>query len=416
MLPIIILLIIAVLALVSLSRLPVDKIRDDTRPLNFETDRNRWFTGMEQQFTERNVSDDRRTRFAIEAGLKPHPDLQGAMQDRQAQYLILSNQIFTGQLQPVEIEDFVFVDSSAKVTYWPWDEFKDDISRVDDAKKDLSVRSVSVLDIAQSQIHPRDLIQAALSEVLENVNGINLPEIHFPSKEEFLRWLKRAKDQLDQALRDGSSKAEDVLRTIEHFVSVQIQQLPDEVRKAIEQFNRFRHEHPYIIAAGTVVLVIIGMELILPWAFLGILRMFGFAEIGPVAGSWAAALQSIVYGARTRGLFSILQRITMSAKRFWPVAVFLDLATLAAGTIAVWASGAIKDIVDAWHLEMSRAMIPDLNLIVRGNPVAEGMFDNWIEELGKKCAEAGIPEVQWLDVAIQSITKVVEDLVSASDV
>ncbi|KAJ4464998.1 hypothetical protein C8J55DRAFT_263784 [Lentinula edodes] len=128
-----------------------------------------------------------------------------------------------------------------------------------------------------------------------------------------------------------------------------------------------------------------------PSLFLGLLRLFGFAMSGPVAGSWAAAIQSIFYGARTRGFFSILQRITMSAKSYWPVAVFLGLAAVSVGDIAVWASGAIRDMVDSWYPER---VIPDLNLVVKDDEIAEILFDDFLKEVGRRCEEADIPKVQ----------------------
>ncbi|KIK60061.1 hypothetical protein GYMLUDRAFT_618411 [Collybiopsis luxurians FD-317 M1] len=406
----------ALFALFSLLRLPYDEIRDN-RPVNFEDDRQRWFMLMEKQFEEKSVPPQHRTRYAIQEGLKSSPELREAMGNRQEQYLILSNQL--GAFQP-ENEKLIFVNSSAAITNWPWDEFTSDISRVDDAKKELS--TTRALSIRGVSIDVGNTLQTALSDVSENgihLPDIKIPPIELPSPEEILRRireaLEKAKTQLEQIIHDESGQAEEVLRRIQKFVSIQIELLPGEIRKGIEEFNKFRHEHPYITAAATVVLVIIGMEVILPWAFLGILRVFGFSELGPVAGSWAAAIQSVVYGARTRGLFSILQRLTMSAKRLWPVAVFLDLAAVAAGTIAVWASGAIKDIVDTWYPQMI-AVMPDLNHLVQGHAAAEDMFDRWMDELGRRCAEAEIPEVQWLDVAIQSIAKRVEEMTHTSPV
>ncbi|KAJ3859876.1 MAG: hypothetical protein NXY57DRAFT_961791 [Lentinula lateritia] len=43
--------------------------------------------------------------------------------------------------------------------------------------------------------------------------------------------------------------------------------------------------HPYVIAAATVARVVVGTEFMVPSLFLGLLRLFGFAMSGPVAGS-----------------------------------------------------------------------------------------------------------------------------------
>lgn len=126
-------------------------------------------------------------------------------------------------------------------------------------------------------------------------------------------------------------------------------------------------------------------------------------------GSWAAAFQSLVYGGRTKGLFSILQHVAMSAKRFWPARVFLDLAAIGAG-ITVWSGEMVKDQVSLWYpdmvLDLHRAMQSDGDVIV----------DGWMQELGRRCEITGIPEAQWLDVAIQTITKAVQEMTEAGSV
>lgn len=132
--------------------------------------------------------------------------------------------------------------------------------------------------------------------------------------------------------------------------------------------------------------------------------------INAFSGSWAAAIQAIIYGGRARGLFSILQHITMSAKRFWPARVFLDLAAVAVGTIIVWSSEAIRGLVDVFYPEL----VLDLNLAVQGDGVGEVIVDNWMQELGRRCVDAGVPEVQWLDVAIETVTKAVQEMAEAS--
>lgn len=134
-------------------------------------------------------------------------------------------------------------------------------------------------------------IQDDLSDVTErgiSIPQIPLPPIELPSPEEILRRireaLEHAKKELDRVIGDESSQAEEVLRNIQRFVSVQIQLLPEKVRNAIQEFDKFRHEHPYIVAAASIALVILGTEVILPWMFLRVLAMFGFGELGPIAG------------------------------------------------------------------------------------------------------------------------------------
>lgn len=88
--------------------------------MNFDDDRDGWFTSMEQKFVESSVSPERYTSYAIREGLKSSPDLQSVMIDRFDQYKRLTGQV-------ASTDEFVFVDSSLG---WPWEEFKDDISRV----------------------------------------------------------------------------------------------------------------------------------------------------------------------------------------------------------------------------------------------------------------------------------------------
>lgn len=123
-----------------------------------------------------------------------------------------------------------------------------------------------------------------------NLPHIQLPHIELPPLDEILRGireaLEQAKTQLDRVIQDELSQAEEVLKNIERFVLIQIQLLPEGIQNAIQEFNKFRHEHPYIIAAASVALVILSTEVILPWMSLRVLGMFGFGELGPVAGTY----------------------------------------------------------------------------------------------------------------------------------
>lgn len=106
--------------------------------------------------------------------------------------------------------------------------------------------------------------------------------------------------------------------------------------------------------------------------------------------------QSIVYGGRTKGLSSILQHITMSAKRFWPPQVFLDLAAIGAG-IAVWSGEMVRDQVSLWYPDM----VLDLHSTMQND--GEIVVDGWMQELGRWCKIAGIPAVQWFDDCSQNL-------------
>ncbi|KAJ3714614.1 hypothetical protein DFJ43DRAFT_1215065 [Lentinula guzmanii] len=323
-----------------------------------DNDREAWFTFMERKFEEGSIPPESWTSYAIQEGLNSSPELQSVMNDRLNQYLRLSSQV------PVST-GAVADDSLFGTASWPWEGFKDDISRISDAAK-------------KNKRPPPKLIE-------------------------------QTKTDFERIFHNELSQVEEILRSIENIVAIQIAKLPREIRQAIEEFDKFRAEHPYVVAGISVALVIIGTEVILPELFISVLRLFGFGKMGPVAGSWAAALQSTLYGGKTSGIFSILQRVTMSAKRVWPVAVFVDLVAVAVGTITVLSSHLIKQLVDTWYPELE---VPDLNLIVQDtNGATDVLFDNFMKGLGKRCEEAGIPEVQWLDMAIESIAKAVREMI-----
>lgn len=79
----------------------------------------------------------------------------------------------------------------------------------------------------------------------------------------------------------------------------------------------------------------------------------------------------------------------------------------------MWLSELVKETVDTWYSDM---VIPDLILVVQNDAGAEVMFNDFMQDLGRRCEEAGIPEVQWLDVAIQAITKAVQEMAEVSGV
>lgn len=76
-------------------------------------------------------------------------------------------------------------------------------------------------------------------------------------------------------------------------------------RAAAEVFVR---EHP--IWAGVIVTIIAlgALYLLLPW----VIEALGFAELGPVAGSWAAAWQSSIGNVEAGSFFAFLQRLGMA--------------------------------------------------------------------------------------------------------
>lgn len=243
--------------------------------------------------------------------------------------------------------------------------------------------------------------------------------------------LRRA---LEAVIEKVTALLTEMLKSVTDFVYCLMATLPSEVRNAIVQWNSFRVEHPYI-AAGAIVAVI-GASIfmgnfILGQAALGLLRMLGFSELGPVAGqflclysticsviltcyflcsgSWSALIQSTFYGAYTRGLFSIVQSITMTAKSAWPAAAFVDLSELAAGTV-IFSRGTIAAFVDQWRASdvFDTVAFPDMSVLIEGGVASEELMKTWMGSVGDKCREAGVPEVQWLDVAFQWMYREIE--------
>lgn len=162
----------------------------------------------------------------------------------------------------------------------------------------------------------------------------------------------------------------------------QVDALPDAVRGAIAQWDQYRVEHPHVVVAGAI-LTVIGAVILLygPNALaLDFLRMLGFSELGPIAGqfpylsffvacvliscslcsgSWAARIQSNFYGPSTRGIFSLIQSITMKAKSAsQPVVAFLGLSELAASI-----RGAIMIILRAGSLTLGHAIVSFLRML-----------------------------------------------------
>ncbi|KAJ3787741.1 hypothetical protein GGU10DRAFT_414998 [Lentinula aff. detonsa] len=371
-----------------------------------DNDREAWFTFMERKFEEGSIPPESWTSYAIQEGLNSSPELQSVMNDRLNQYLRLSSQVpvSTGAVADVSL----FGTAS-----WPWEGFKDDISRISDAAKKMSVKDELESEAILDDIPLPEDIHISLPTIKIGDIDITLPNISLPAPakilEHTLELIEQTKTDFERIFHNELSQVEEILRSIENIVAIQIAKLPREIRQAIEEFDRFRAEHPYVVAGISVALVIIGTEVILPELFMTVLNWFGFGKMGPIAGSWAAALQSTLYGGKTSGIFSILQRVAMSAKRVWPVAVFVDLVAVAVGTITVLSSHLIKQLVDTWYPELE---VPDLNLVVQDtNGATDVLFDNFMKGLGKRCEEAGIPEVQWLDMAIESIAKAVREMI-----
>ncbi|KAK1226415.1 hypothetical protein PQX77_010626, partial [Marasmius sp. AFHP31] len=222
-------------------------------------------------------------------------------------------------------------------------------------------------------------------------------------------FLDNARRDLERLVKDGKATFEDVYKAIHDFIRVQLELLPKEFQRAIEEFHRFKSEHPYIVAGAEVAFVVIGTEIILPYAFLGLLRLLGFSEIGPVAGAWAPAIQSVFYGGHTRGLFSILQKVSMTGRLVWPLEVFTDITAAVGGTIVVMPPGEIKRLVGEWVVDQPFPV----DLALDSSNVSTGGFEMWMKFMKERMEEAGVPHAQWLDVAIEALRQRLEGFIKS---
>ncbi|ETS81176.1 hypothetical protein PFICI_06178 [Pestalotiopsis fici W106-1] len=99
------------------------------------------------------------------------------------------------------------------------------------------------------------------------------------------------------ALRDGREKMGQAM-TIAY----------DEAAKAADELFEFAGDHP-VLTAGLITIIAVGILVILAPM---IVEALGFAELGPVEGSFAALWESTYSGFIPKGsLFSFLQRLGM---------------------------------------------------------------------------------------------------------
>ncbi|KAL0058397.1 hypothetical protein AAF712_014938 [Marasmius tenuissimus] len=369
---------------------------------HFNGDVDRWSESMQYEFRINNVTDINKTMYAIETGLKSNPEVQQAMGYR--------------------LGNFTTVRSNS---VWPWTDFVYDLRMINDEARKLQQESVTFTTI-NLNIPYTDVAKLAIQGINIGVEGVqerfSASDIHsridalstlprIPNWDEVYERIKpfldNARRDLERLVKDGKATFEDVCKAIHDFIQVQLELLPKEFQRAIQEFHRFKSEHPYIVAGAEIALVVIGTEIILPYAFLGLLRLIGFSEIGPVAGAWAPAIQSAFYGGRTGGLFSILQKISMTGRLVWPLEVFTDITAAVGGTIVVMPPGEIKRLVEGWAVDQP---FPVNLALENGNVVAEG-FETWMKVMKERMEEAHVPHAQWLDVAIEALRQRIEGFI-----
>ncbi|KAL0072463.1 hypothetical protein AAF712_000226 [Marasmius tenuissimus] len=356
---------------------------DISSRITFTGDVDQWSSAIDKLAQESGIPDDKKTEMAINVGLEGTPEIQGVMKARHGNFTVLSG----GQV-------------------WEYTAFLNDLSRVHAEAQRLK----------GNMEHTRDLgeiiktVEGSFDDLKSFLSGIQLPHIDFDG---ILHALKPAIESLERVFRDVKASVEEFMRTMSHLIQVLREHLPTEIQTAIEGFDRFREEHPYILAAAEVGLEVVATHVVFPVAFLAVLELIGLSASGPVAGSWAAAIQSGIYGGNTGGLFSVFQSIVMTGKIVWPITVFVDVLALVIGAVSVRPPSVIKSIVDE-HLApfpLATSLELGLSTPVLLDQAGGDELEQWMIAMGNKMTELDVPHVQWLDVAIEAMRKRCEEFV-----
>ncbi|KAL0058398.1 hypothetical protein AAF712_014939 [Marasmius tenuissimus] len=146
-------------------------------------------------------------------------------------------------------------------------------------------------------------------------------------------------EQFYEAVKD---KFGDTLKPFQQFLRSQLELLLKGIQHVLQEYRKFKAEHPYIVAIAEIVAGIgLSAGFIVAMIYLSpaILGALGFGPLGPIAGTFAATFQSTFYGGYACGLFSILQSVSMTGILGWPaVAILTGLAAVAIGRIGRLAS------------------------------------------------------------------------------
>ncbi|KAL0072464.1 hypothetical protein AAF712_000227 [Marasmius tenuissimus] len=437
---------------------------DISSQITFTGDIDQWSLAIDKLAQESGIPDNKKTELAINVGLDGTPEIQSVMKARHGNFTLLSG----GQVW----EYTAFLDDLESCSWYLI--FFVSILQYTDIRVPCVFPIIILLRPAEAQrlkgngeltqdlTKPGELFKAlegGVNDIKSLLSGVQLPQVDIqlpklgfkPPKidlklpsidlklppidlgllhidlgllppgfdlEALLRALKPALDSLERVFLDAKASVQEFMKTVHDFIQAQLKNLPGEIQNAITEFRDFTEEHPYIVAAAGVALVVVTTHVILPHVFLWVLEMLGFGPLGPVAGSWAAAMQSVIYGGNTGGVFSVLQSVAMTAKSVWPVAVFMDVAALVASAIVFLAPSVIKSIVNEhlapFPLATSQVVdsVADLGLStpILLNQVVGDELEQWMVAMGNKMTELNVPHVQWLDVAIEAMRKRCEEL------
>ncbi|KAG7096300.1 hypothetical protein E1B28_003746 [Marasmius oreades] len=372
--------------------------------LNFDVQR--WKETIENQVEQNGIKDEHKTGFAINVGLETMPELQQVMKDRHQRFVAVSGG-----------------------PEWPFGDFLEDLTSIQAAaeayvekldNRDLGLNKIlnhiipspdvagNTLDTISSIPPPftRGIKARGLNINYRQVDASTSPHSPFDDIMLHLKsFFDTITDALESIINDAKVTTHDAIVAIHEFIQDQVAFLSKEVQEAIQSFKKFSAEHPWIVASAIVGLVVFGVTIaISPYAYLAILRLVGFGELGPVAGSWAALIQSTVYGGGTSGLFSVIQSIAMTGRIIWPISVFTGIFVVAVGAAAAfWGGDAIKTFVEEW-MNQGGASFP---ILPDGTMVTEEL-GVWMGALGEKMEQTGVPHGQWFDVVIEALRRRLE--------
>ncbi|GJE83946.1 hypothetical protein PsYK624_000190 [Phanerochaete sordida] len=112
-----------------------------------------------------------------------------------------------------------------------------------------------------------------------------------------------------------------------------LQQIQQAVQNVQQRANQLRAQYPRLAALAGITLVVGGGVVVIPAVEAALLLAAGFGPLGPIAGTLAPLLQSVFWGARTGGLFSLLQAAGMTIVA--PSAVVTGLGSAVMG-LGAW--------------------------------------------------------------------------------
>ncbi|EIW74615.1 hypothetical protein CONPUDRAFT_85776 [Coniophora puteana RWD-64-598 SS2] len=152
--------------------------------------------------------------------------------------------------------------------------------------------------IHNAALHVAATAPLALAATAQNIGAVTETTLH------------AVRDAVAAALSAAPLIAQDTA-FVAHFAALHAKDgLVEGVKQASEKIRAFYRDNPKMV---TVALIGLGLALALPPVGILVLNALGWQAGGVAAGSAATVIQSILYGANTAGVFSVLQSIGATA-------------------------------------------------------------------------------------------------------